>query len=260
MSPRRRSAAALAVFAVAGAAAVHAQEKGLAATRQAARRAFKAKRYAVACPLYEKVVALAPEDPPARADLAFCLQRQGRRAEAVTANYQALALAARTDRSPKGDEATRRHAYYNLSELGVSVEVPSKDACAPLAAPPGCARQLWACAQAGTAQGAQGGSTWTALRIGPSAADAEIEADEHLDPWSGPASDFTQRAATTVVVLENSYESRGCDDCGGDTHESCEVVVADACLGLVGLSCDSRTDGKNDQSASTGEAYLTPVR
>ena len=62
------------------------------------------------------------------------------------------------------------------------------------------------------------------------------------------------------MVLQNVTQSRDCADCGGDTQESCHLVVAGACLGLVGLACDAYTDGENDQTADVAEAYLTPVR
>src|SRR6185437_6812222 len=125
-----------------------------------------------------------------------------------------------------------------------------------LAAPPGCARQLWACALESTSQGSHGGLTWTLLRIGTSADEAGFDDNERQSPPSEKATDFVQRTATIDVEVASLQESRNCDDCGGDEHLSCDVVVADACLGLVGLVCDSYTDGKDDESVYLEEEYL----
>lgn len=238
-----------------------ADTKAVAATRKAAQRAFKAKRYAAACPLYQKVVDLLPDDPPARADLAFCLQRLSRKADAVAANYQALALAARTtDRAPNGDAATRRHAYYNLSELGMKVDVPESE-CAQLAPAAGCARPLWACRQHGHADGSHGGSIWSILRIGISVDQAAIGASEELAPDGLNHYDPQQRTPAADVVLEDNFEAR-CwpdEDCAPNEEKSCDVIVADACLGLIGVVCStSNPVGKADVTAD--EAYLTPAK
>ena len=64
------------------------------AARAAATRAFKAKRYAEACPFYQRVIDAAPEDAAAHADLGLCLLRLGQSAEAIAANRRAIALAA----------------------------------------------------------------------------------------------------------------------------------------------------------------------
>ncbi len=239
-----------------------ANKASLTAARREARRAFKAKRYAIACPLYQRIVTLQPDDPPSRADLAFCLQRLGRKEEAIAANYQALALGARTDRSPDGDAATRRHAYYNLSELGVTVDVPNA-ACGPLPPAPGCAKRLWMCKQKGEALGARGGTTWTILRVGTSADDALFASGERQNPETVQGYDFHQRTPTADLVIESQYEAtfsmcQPGDDCGGE-HTDCELVVANACLGLVGAVC-THTDSTDDESTAVTEAYVEPAK
>jgi tetratricopeptide (TPR) repeat protein len=239
-----------------------ADKPAVAAARKAARRAFKAKQYATACALYQKIVAQLPDDPPSRADLALCLQRLGRKADAIAANYQALALAARTDRAPDGDPATRRHAYHNLSTLDVAVDLPSAK-CGPLPAAPGCAKHLWVCQQKGEARGARAGTTWNIARIGTSADEADFEPDERVNPDTGPGSnEFQRRAASADLVLEKQFESYFLD--GDDSfpteHTDCGVVVADACLGLIGLACTQWTDGNDDETSSVLEAYVTPVK
>jgi hypothetical protein len=238
-----------------------ADTKAVTATRKAAQRAFKAKRYAAACPLYQKVVDLLPDDPPARADLAFCLQRLGRKAEAVAANYQALALAARTsDGAPNGDAATRRHAYYNLSELGVKVAVPEAE-CAQLAPAAGCARPLWACRQHGHADGSHGGTIWSILRIGISADHAAIGASEELAPDGLNHYDPQQPTPAADVVLQEAFEAR-CwpdEDCMDNEQNRCDVIVADGCSGLIGIVCsNSNPVGKADVNVK--EANLTPAK
>ncbi len=99
--------------------------------------AFRAKKYAVACPKFEEVTRLEPSGA-AWADLGLCLQRLGKNDEAIAANHQAIAI---------GDEKDRLHAYYNLGQLGVRVKVPGDLECAPLAPGPDCRTELHGCTQ-----------------------------------------------------------------------------------------------------------------
>ena len=241
-----------------------------------ATRAYRAKHYAVACPLYRRLVDLQPDDPPAMADVAVCLQRLGRSSDAIAANRKAIALGARTERSDFGDEQTRRHAYYNLAKLGEVVKLPP-DRCGKLAPAPGCERSLWACVAEGRADGRAGGSGWSTVRVGVSRDDAEIDADEHpgaimpslgmwgvgnADSWA-LAQNFSRRS-TSVDVLSEQKDEMSCpsdasDDCTPwESSTSCDIVFADACLGLVATACttDDGTDDKTPAKPSIDEFYL----
>jgi hypothetical protein len=251
------------------------------AARAAAQRAFKARRYADACPLYEQVAALAPDDAPAQADLALCLQRLGRDADAIAANYKAIALGARTDLDDAGDGRTRGHAYYNLTKLGVVVKLPDKK-CGPLPAAPGCGQTLWACTlPPGRSYGTGGGTTWTTLRVGVTRDDAEVGEDEDQSPpgLAGGGSDdgnsdkggnvwasgfaSAERPASVDIGLDEESESfcheDAGDDCGkSDGRVECALVTADACLGLVSVACTDNRDGK-DARPSIDEYHLAPA-
>jgi hypothetical protein len=228
-------------------------------------------------PAYEKIAALLPEDGAAMADLALCLQRLDRKAEAIAANQKAIALAGRTELSREGDAATRRHAYFNLGKLGVAIELPSSG-CQKLPAAPGCGSALWACVQAGEAYGSGGGSSWHVARIAVSQEEAEIGKDDDPLPampsigLSGHASDsvawerdhnFFQRAPSVDVLadkLDQSFCHEGAsDDCGQDDGETkCAVVTADACPGLVGVVCPGGATGRDRDAVD--EFYLEPAK
>lgn len=60
------------------------------ALRSQAQAAYQAGRYAEACRLFDRAVKAAPADGSLWADLAVCLRRLGRTAEAATANHQAI--------------------------------------------------------------------------------------------------------------------------------------------------------------------------
>jgi hypothetical protein len=241
-----------------------------------ATRAYRGKRYAAACPLYQRLVELQPDDPPAMADLAVCLQRLGRSADAVAANQKAIALGARTEQSDYGDEPTRRHAYYNLAKLGEVVKLPP-GRCGKLAPAPGCERSLWACAADGRADWRAGGSDWSTVRVGVSQDEAEIDADEHpeaimpslgltgvgdADSWAR-IRNFVLRA-TSVDILREKKDETLClgdasDDCTPwESSISCDIVFADACLGLVATACtaDDGTGDKTPARPSIDEFYL----
>jgi hypothetical protein len=275
-----RDGAFLARLAPGAALSDEARERRLAETKvkvkalkTSAARAYKAKRYDTACPLFQTLVELQPDDPPAMTDLAVCLQRLGRLPESVAANRKAIALAAKTDRSDHGDEATRRHAYFNLGKLGEVVKVPEAR-CAKLVAAPGCARSLWACPTKREDLGSGGGPTWNVVRIGITEDDAEIGADEELpcampslDGWEatdGPFSDAGRnwnRRVSAVDVLVGETTEAVChpseDDGSADTAIKCQIVTADACLGLVGTTCTkSSVGGKAPTKTTVDEFYL----
>jgi hypothetical protein len=247
----------------------------VAALGKSAARAFKAKRYAAACDDYRKITVAAPDDAAAMADLALCLQRLGKKDEAIAANRRALVLASSDKLSDYGDEATRRHVYYNLGKLGVSVNLPD-DSCEALPPAPGCGRSLWACGVS-EKSGRTQSTTTTWVRIGISKDEAEIGEDEgvapempslgrfgyfqSLDSWAF-SNHFTSRSPHADLLLGVSCddEPQYCDE-SADESIACNVVSADACLGLVGTVCPGAATGKKGRPRDTvDEFYLGPSR
>ena len=110
-----------------------AERAKISALQGEASRAFKDKRYAQACAAYQNVAASRPDSGAALADVGLCLQRRGKKKEAIAADQKAVALAAKTDLSDDGDPSTRKHAYFNLYKLGVRVALP-KTGCRKLPA------------------------------------------------------------------------------------------------------------------------------
>ena len=104
--------------------------------RERATRAYRAKDYREACELFASAVKLAPAHADLRDELGLCLARLGRKQDALAAHWHAVSA---------GGLETRRRAYFNLSSLGVELTPPAPGVCAPLAAPPWCARTLHAC-------------------------------------------------------------------------------------------------------------------
>jgi len=106
------------------------------ALRTQAQAAYDAGRFPEACRLFDRAVKAAPADGSLWADLAVCLRRLGRAAEAVTANHHAVSA---------GTDEIRSHAYFNLWKLGAEVGWPAADQCAQLPAAAGCAKRWWVC-------------------------------------------------------------------------------------------------------------------
>ena len=250
-----------------------------AALRKTASQAFKAKRYPAACDAYAKLAAVAPppDDAAPVADLALCLQRLGKKDEAIKANHRAIALGAKDDLSDWGDDATRRHAYFNLGKLGVKVELPQ--GCGPLPPAPGCGKSLWACVDTIKELDSHGGSSHTDwMRIGLSKDDAAIAEDDHaslvmpslgrlglygtVDSWA-LTNNFTSRHPQVDVLLGEEVEEictrDGCDESPDVDPIDCDVVYANACLGLVGVVCPGAGENKKGRPrAAVDEFFLGP--
>lgn len=250
-----------------------------AALRKTATQAFKTKRYPAACDAYAKLAAIAPapDDAAAVADLALCLQRLGKKEAAIAANQRAIALGGKDDLSDWGDDATRRHAYFNLGKLGVTVAMPG-EACGALAPAPGCARSLWACVDTSRENDSHGGSSHTDwVRIGLSKDDATIAEDDQtslimpslgrlglygtLDSWA-LTNNFTSRHPHADILLAEEVEEVCTrDGCGAPDTEpiDCNIVYANACLGLVGVVCPGAGEGKKGRPRdAVDEFFLGP--
>jgi hypothetical protein len=213
------------------------------ARRAEAEGLFQGKRYAEACAAYQKIAGALPDSGAAQADLGLCLQRLGKRKEAIAANRKAIALAAKTDVADDGDPAARRHAYFNLYKLGVRAGIPKKG-CRKLPAASGCRRSLWACVAEDNSAGSGMETNSTYARIGISRDAVEIDRDEYHERYHDSTTPDDRRDHVDVVIEQeqNSFCHEGDGpQCGEDDGlTTCEIVSADACLGLISSVCPGR--------------------
>jgi hypothetical protein len=220
-----------------------AERAELSARHAEAEVSFKEKHYAEACAAYQKIAAARPDSGAAQADLGLCLQRLGKKKEAIAANRKAIALGAKTDLADDGDPAARKHAYFNLYKLGVRAGIPKKG-CRKLPAAPGCRRSLWTCVADDHSAGSGMENNSTYARIGISRDAVEIDKDEYHERYHDSTTPDDQREHVDVTIEQETYsfchEGDG-PQCGEDDGTTtCEIVSADACLGLIGSICPGR--------------------
>ena len=119
------------------------------ALRAEATKLYKQKKYPAACALFKEAAAAAPEDAALLTDLALCQHKLGQDEEATTTNLRAIEIASRDAKLIDDPTAARvrRHAYFNLDQMGVAstpqIADDSKCArCVALKSPPSCAQGL----------------------------------------------------------------------------------------------------------------------
>ena len=238
-----------------------AERAKISALQGEASRAFKDKRYAQACAAYQNVAASRPDSGAALADVGLCLQRRGKKKEAIAADQKAVALAAKTDLSDDGDPSTRKHAYFNLYKLGVRVALP-KTGCRKLPAAPGCRRSLWACVGKEHSEGSGGETNSTYARIGVSKAAAQIDEGDDARPSTESSIPDDQRDSADVTLEEEvvSFCHEGdAPTCGEqDGTMPCEIVSADACLGLVSVVCPGAATRTGRAGTEVNEIRVRP--
>jgi hypothetical protein len=239
-----------------------AERAALAALRDEAARAFKDKRYPAACAAYQKIAAARPDSAAALSDVGLCLHRLGKKKEAIAANRSAVVLGEKTEVSDEGEPAARKHAYFNLYKLGVRVPVP-KRGCRKLLAEPGCRRSLWACTETSHGEGSGGSIDSIYVRVGTSRETATIDDGEYSTLGAEQSAPTYQRTHADVEV-ERTVESRCWEErdgptCGDDDGTtSCEVVSANACLGLIGVACEDPAPKNGRASTQIEELRITP--
>jgi hypothetical protein len=178
--------------------------------RAQAQAAYDAMQFKQACPLFEKVTKLLPEDGAAWADLALCQFRMKKKDAGVRAALQALRF---------GDERTRKSTYFNLGKFaGETVFVTTKD----------CGQKLWTCTQSYSdifktmADGS--GGAWSSVHLCPHPCTTDEEISNCPEIGLGGLNE-------TVL---------GDPDMGqrtfGETH--CKLVAVDSCNQRVGLTCE----------------------
>jgi hypothetical protein len=203
-----------------------------------AQKLYRAKQYASACPLFERLTELTPTRGSAWGDYGLCLAKLGnKRQEAIAASYRAISLSG-------SDARARKAVYYNLGQVIGEVfpsHVPGPTEEGPLAelegllprcelfdSVPGCDQRAWACYNdlgAGT-------------RLGRFGRDPRTFAKK-----SWPAMEWSEEPRVlldkdVLVMSEESSESYRSGDHACFYSVGCRVVWADACGGRIGYTCN----------------------
>lgn len=192
-----------------------------AALRAQAQAAYDAKQYAKACPLFEKVTRLLPEDGAAWSDLSLCLFRTKKREQGVRAAFQALHF---------GDEQTRKSTYFNLGKFtSGEASFTSDDSSCQVARMPGCGQTLWLCHdpysglfKTSGANGSGGSFSNVHVCTRPSSSDEGFASCTEIE--LGGSSD---------TFLEDSENRAGLFE-----SRSCTLVAVDPCAKRLGLTCE----------------------
>lgn len=224
-----------------------------AALRQQATDAFRAKRYAEACPLFAQASAADPKNGEIFADLGLCWDKAGDKAKAQAADLQAAVL---------GDATTRLHAYFNLGKLGRSLDPAAApdagqaDACRTWTSDVACspAQTLSACSFETTG----GGSGGTGSESGTAICAKELDAMRYSYDDPNPACTAYVDLITSEIFCgatsaphphcDEDPDSQACkdemDECektaNTEQRSTCVPVFADACQLRVGVVCDGK--------------------
>ena len=262
-------------------------------TRARALKAYKARQFKRACALYSRAAKLQPEHAPNHADLGQCLARLGKKSKPAAERENARAVfLARPNREPleSQDESTRLAAYSNLFALGTRLEVPKPGACIVLPQAPECSRVVHACGTFFNEHGSAGGVSGEAVRLAlnPTAAAARASEDsqaeglsverlavvDFLPPERGEVPVAAAGPSSLVLVTEAEEMFEDCPQkprrandvvtaCKTQlstlTDTRCDLVLADACAGVVGVVCETRERGtkKARPERRVGEVMLT---
>jgi len=312
------------LFASAAAAGNAPTGESSALLRARATRLYRAKQFETACPLFEAALRASAGDPELLTDLALCQHRLGQDELARRTNLEAIARASEPAArlSEPRFARVRRHAYFNLSELGPEPGTGEPNAppesgrdvqCWALPAAPTCSKALHACVASQTTGGRYYRADGTVVRVAQSAEAAlfevgdidihpnfdelgkpsaelpvELAVEDKLDfvdrfseeefnfscEWScensaavveavskcrsNPKLSAADRERCTDTVCDRAErapwaaakaEQRQSDACYRhaatvDGEYSCSVVYANACTGLLGLSCSGHAGGE----------------
>jgi len=216
---------------------------------------FKAKKYATACPLFEKASALAPASGEIFSDLGLCWDRAGDKTKAQAAELKAAAL---------GDAKTRLHAYYNLWKAGRALDrqtaakndkgetVPG---CITWNSDVACTQTLTACPYNEESRGTTFGTIYQGIAICDTKDRAQTYNQYGDTPTAGcysMADHIIQETfcRTQDVCADNIDGSKddlpACKTAVADClktrnrpkQSDCAVVFVDACKNHVGVVCD----------------------
>ncbi|MCK8499442.1 MULTISPECIES: tetratricopeptide repeat protein [Myxococcus] len=190
-----------------------------AALRAQAQKAYDAKQFAKACPLFEKLTQLSPQDGAAWADLSLCLFRAKKKSAALDAARHAVRW---------GDERTRKSTYFNLDKFGGEDGVFTRDgddAPCKKAHLPACAETAWLCADPYSdlyrTSGETSGGSYSAVFL-----------------CSEPQS--SEGGGCTTIDLggsQDTFAGTSDDSPGIYSFKGCTVVAVDPCERRLGLAC-----------------------
>lgn len=177
------------------------------ALRKTATQHFRARRYAQACPLFERVARLVPKDPSAWADLGVCLVKLGRGSESIQASSKAASF---------GPGPIAKNAFYNLMLAGVSKNLPDpgdEPICQALSSDSECATKVFVCARHALQEddGQGGGVTGTAVGFGVSKEEA-MKSAQTRDHWfhvSDHVGAYFYASSCTLVFLDGCTRRAG---------------------------------------------------
>lgn len=234
--------------------------KRVRALRAEGTRLLHAKQVPAACLAFESAAHLLPSDPDAAVDLALCEQRRGNGERARAQNQTAIALASGPEQIQDPHFArVRQSAYFNLDQL----PEPSDDAraaepvvssapdqaCARIAAEPGCSKAFIACSKPHAGGGAQVRTSSTVVRLALTAADASFEDGEDLEgnELESESASIVPRQVTSggSLTFNESYSLEVLQYVCEADEWSCEksLVVAaeaEACLRKAGAGSETR--------------------
>ncbi|WP_426746153.1 hypothetical protein VZQ01_38885 [Myxococcus faecalis] len=190
-----------------------------ATLRAQAQKAYDAKQFAKACPLFEKLTQLSPQDGAAWADLSLCLFRAKKKPAALDAARHAVRW---------GDEKTRKSTYFNLDKFGGEDGVFTRDgddAPCKKAHLPACAETAWLCADPYSdlyrTSGETSGGSYSAVFL-----------------CSEPQS--SEGGGCTTIDLggsQDTFAGTSDDSPGIYSFKGCTVVAVDPCERRLGLAC-----------------------
>ncbi len=200
-----------------------------------ATKAYKARRYAEACPLFARALALAPQDFGIASDLGLCLLRQGKKAQARAALEDAVRLSLENERSASrlpDAPKVRKAAAFNLALLGEDL-APEKD-CVALAPAHGCDTPAHLCVSSYAVNDGDGELAGRLAVLHSDAASARAQARSTADGISECSNDrvpfrcaFSELSADGV--LELSADDVSARTGTATTLRRCRLVSANAC-------------------------------
>ncbi|MFY2556893.1 tetratricopeptide repeat protein [Corallococcus terminator] len=205
-----------------------------AALRRSATKAYRARDYKQACPLFEKAVALLGSDSGLASDLGLCFLRQGRKAEARRVLEDAVLLAGK-------DNKARHAALFNLGLLGE--DLAPREGCAALTPARGCDKPVQVCAVNYSVLGLREDWKGRAAALHSDSAKASAEAKELKETVDACASGEDPFKCMSGVladktVLELSLEDVNTASANETTLlRGCRVLYANACLGQLFAAC-----------------------
>lgn len=218
--------------------------------RDEATKAYKARRYTQACPLFAKALALAPQDFGIASDLGLCLLRQGRKAEARAALEDAIRLTLENERSANrlpDAPKVRKAAAFNLALLGGDL-APAKG-CVALAPSQGCDTPAHVCVSSYSVNDGDGGLSGRLAVLHSDASSASAQASSTAAGISDCSNDrvpfrcaFSELSADGVLELS-------ADDASPRTGTTtalrrCRLVSANACHKHFVTACTDPGTGR----------------